>query len=183
MKTTLLALFISLISISANAQIAFVKGYIVNEKGDTVRGEVKINPKKEQDKYNKVFFKDESGMQKNLKPNKVKAYGFEKHNYITMDYEGEPKFYRALVRGEISLYKMMFEVTNMNATSFDGEYFIIRSDEKKMVTVKEGKFKKQLQEMMSGAAGYASDYEGDKKLNEEKAVEVITKYNTRSGND
>jgi len=179
MKNTLLALFVSLITFCANAQIAFVKGYVVNEKGDTLKGEVKINPKKEQDNYNKVFFKDESGTQKNYKPNKVKAYGFDKQNYITMDYEGEPKFYKALVRGEISLYKMMFEVTNMNATSFDGEYYIMHKDDKKMTPVKEGKFKKQLQDMMSGAAGYANDYEGDKKLNEEKAVEVINNYNNR----
>ena len=72
MKNTLLALFLSLITFSANAQIAFVKGYIINEKGDTVKGEVKINPKKEQDNYSKVFFKDESGTQKNYKANKVK---------------------------------------------------------------------------------------------------------------
>ncbi len=179
MKATLLAFFLSFITISTNAQITFVKGYIVNEKGDTVKGEVKINPKKEQDNYNKVFFKDEGGMQKNYKPNKVKAYGFDKQNYIAMDYEGELKFYKAIVRGEISLYKMMFEVTNMNATSYDGEYYIVRNDDKKMTTVKEGKFKRQLQEMMSGAAGYANDYEDEKKLNEEKAAEVINKYNNR----
>lgn len=180
MKNILLALFACLISFSANAQITFVKGYIVNEKGDTLKGEVKINPKKEQDNYNKVFFKGEDGTQKNYKANKVKAYGFDKQNYIAMEYEGEQKFYRVLARGEISLYKMMFEVVNMNATSWDGEYYLTRKDDKKMTTVKEGKFKKQLQEMMSGAAGYANEYDGDKKLDEEKAVEVITKYNNRS---
>ncbi|MBA2613248.1 MAG: hypothetical protein H0U95_14865 [Bacteroidetes bacterium] len=179
MKTALLALLISLTSFCANAQIGFVKGYIINEKGDTVKGELKINPKKEQDNYSKVFFKDDSGTQKNYKPNKVKAYGFGNQHYIAMDYEGELKFYKALARGEVSLYKMMFEVTNMNATSYDGEYYISRTDDKKMTPVKEGKFKKQLQEMMSGAAGYANDYDGDKKLNEEKAVEVINKYNNR----
>ncbi len=180
MRSTLLALFISLITISANAQITFVKGYIVNEKGDTLKGEVKINPKKEQDNYNKVFFKEESGTQKTYKANKVKAYGFDNQHYIAMEYEGEQKFYRVFVRGEISLYKMMFEVANMNAISWEGEYYIMHKDDKKMTTVKEGKFKKQLQDMMSGAAGYANEYEGDKKLNEEKAVEVITKYNNRS---
>ncbi|MBA3679668.1 MAG: hypothetical protein H0W73_00540 [Bacteroidetes bacterium] len=180
MKNTLTALLISLVTFCVNAQITFVKGYIVNEKGDTLKGEVKINPKKEQDNYSKVFFKEESGTQKNYKANKVKAYGFDNQHYIAMEYEGEQKFYRVLVRGEISLYKMMFEVANMNAISWEGEYYMMRKDDKKMTTVKEGKFKKQLQDMMSGAAGYANEYEGDKKLNEEKAVEVITKYNNRS---
>lgn len=67
----------------------------------------------------------------------------------------------------------------MNAVSFEGEYFITRKDDKKMTSVKEGKFKKQLQDMMSGASGFANDYEDDKKLNEEKAVEVISSYNNR----
>lgn len=180
MKNIFTVLLICFATFSATAQITFVKGYIVNEKGDTLRGEVKINPKKEKDNYNKVFFKDEGGTQRSYKPNKVKAYGFDNQHYIAMEYEGEQKFYRALVRGEISLYKMMFEVINMNAVSWDGEYYITRSDDKKMTAVKEGKFKKQLQEMMSGAAGYANEYDGDKNLDEEKAVEVITKYNNRS---
>ncbi len=179
MKNTVLAVLLNLLTFSLTSQIAFVKGYIVNEKGDTLKGEVKINPKKEQDNYSKVFFKEESGTQKNYKPNKVKAYGFENQNYVSMDYEGELKFYKALVRGEISMYKMMFEIVNMNATSYDGEYYITRQGDKKMTLVKEGKFKKQLQEMMSGASGYANEYEGDKKINEESAINAIKKYNER----
>jgi len=179
MKNTVLAVLLNLLTFSLTSQIAFVKGYIVNEKGDTLKGEVKINPKKEQDNYSKVFFKEESGTQKNYKPNKVKAYGFENQNYVSMDYEGELKFYKALVRGEISMYKMMFEIVNMNATSYDGEYYITRQGDKKMTLVKEGKFKKQLQDMMSGASGYANEYEGDKKINEESAISAIKKYNER----
>ena len=33
--------------------------------------------------------------------------------------------------------------------------------------------------MMSGAAGYVSDYEDSKTLDEAKAAEIINKYNTR----
>lgn len=182
MKNALLSLLLSLISITLTSQITFVKGYIVTEKGDTLKGEVKINPKKEQDNYSKVFLKEESGTQKNYKPNKVKAYGFENQHFISTDYEGEPKFYKILVRGEISLYKMMFEIVNMNSTSYEGEYYIIRKDDKKMTVVKEGKFKKQLQEMMSGASGYANEYEGEKKINEESAIKAISNFNNRKGN-
>lgn len=183
MKNSLLIALICIFSLPAIAQITFVKGYVLTETGDTIKGEVKINPKKEQDNYSKVFFKDATGTQKNYKPNKLKGYGFENQHFISMDYEGEPKFYKALVRGEISFYKMMFEVVNMNATSYDGEYFLTRKDDKKMSGVKEGKFKKQLQDMMSGASGYANEYEGDKKVNEESAVKAINNYNNRKGNE
>ena len=179
MKNTFIVLLLNLLTYSLTSQIAFVKGYIVNVKGDTVKGEVKINPKKEQDNYSKVFFKEESGTQKNYKPNKLKGYGFQDQNYTSMDYEGELKFYKVLISGEISMYKMMFEIVNMNATSYDGEYYITRQGDKKMTLVKEGKFKKQLQEMMSGASGFASEYEEDKKINEESATKAIKNYNER----
>jgi len=177
MKNTLLALILSLITFSANAQISFVKGYIINEKGDTVKGEVKINPKKEQDNYNKVFFKDESGTQKNYKANKIKAYGFENQNYIALDYDGEQKFYRVLAKGNVNFYKMMFEVVNMNATSFDGEYFVSHGESKKLTSVKEGKFKKQMAELMKDNTEFISSFEDEKKLNVEKAAEVVKQYN------
>ncbi|MDO9000460.1 MAG: hypothetical protein Q7W45_11890 [Bacteroidota bacterium] len=183
MKNYLFIVFICLHSFSSFSQIAFLKGYIVNDKGDTIRGEVKINPKKEQDNYSKVFFKEESGTQKSYKPNKVKAYGFDNQHFTALDYDGELKFYKVLVIGEISLYKMMFEVINMNAVSYAAEYFITRKEDKKMTSVKENKFKKQLQEMMSGAAGFANEYDGDKKINEESAIQVIKKYNNRTGNE
>lgn len=160
-----------------NAQISFVKGYIVNDKGDTLKGEVKVNPKKEQDNYNKVFFKDASGVQKNYKANKVKAYGFNNRNFVAMTLDEEPKFYEKLTDGAIILYKVAFEVTNMNETSFDFDYFLYKEGDKKLTDVKLGKFKKQLQEWMSGSAEFASDYKDEKKFNEPLAIEIITKYN------
>lgn len=180
MKNIALVLLFCLTTATTKAQISFIKGYIINEKQDTLKGEVKLNPKKEYDNYSKVFFKDESGTQKNYKANKLKGYGFENQHYMAMDYDGESKFYKALVQGEISLYKMMFEVVNMNATSYDSEYYLSRKSDKKLTPVKEGKFKKQIQDLMSGASGYANDYDGDKKLNEEKAIEIINKYNNRT---
>lgn len=161
------------------SQITFVKGYIVNDKGDTLEGEVKVNPKKEQDNHNKVFFKDAQGVQKNYKPNKVKAYGYENNHYIAMDLDGEEKYFKAIARGEISLYKMIFEEVKMNESTFVPEYFLIKKGDKKMTDVKVSKFKKQLGEMMSGSAGYVSDYEDSKTLDEAKAAEVINKYNNR----
>lgn len=179
MKKLLMVAIIGMCATSLNAQITFVKGYIVNEKGDTLKGEVKVNPKKEQDNHNKVFFKDAQGVQKNYKPNKVKAYGYENNHYIAMDLGGEEKYYKAIARGEISLYKMIFEEIKMNESSFEAEYFLMKKGDKKMTDVKVSKFKKQLGEMMSGAAGYVSDYEDSKTLDEAKAAEVITKYNNR----
>ncbi|MBS1651954.1 MAG: hypothetical protein JSU07_08100 [Bacteroidetes bacterium] len=161
------------------AQQQFVPGYIVTEKSDTLKGDIKLNSKKEQDLYNKIIFKDTQGIQKTYKPNKVKAYGFDKTHFETKEFGGEKFFFKVIAQGEISMYKLIVEEVRMNASSFSPEYFLIREGDKKMTDVKPAKLKKQLQEMMSGAASYASDYEGDKNIDEVSAANVITKYNNR----
>jgi NADPH:quinone reductase-like Zn-dependent oxidoreductase len=57
--------------------------------------------------------------------------------------------------------------------------FLQKKGDKKMIDVKQNKFKKQLGELMSGSAGFVSDYEDSKTLDEAKAAEVINKYNNR----
>lgn len=163
--------------VSAFSQVTFVKGYLINEKGDTLHGEIKVNPKKEHENHQKVFFKDASGTQKNYKPNKVKGYGYDNNNYVSITQNDEAMFYKRLTNGDIMLFKSAFEVVNMNASSFDYEYYLFRNGDKKLTEVKPSKFKKQLQEWMSGAAAFADEYEESKKFNEESAIVAINKYN------
>lgn len=177
MKKCVLLLIAAFLSLSCLSQVTFEKGYLINAKGDTLRGEVKINPKKEYDNHNKVFFKDDSGTQKNYKPNKVKGYGYNDNHFVSVNVDDEPKFLKRLVNGPIVFYKSAFEVVKMNEVSFDYEYFLFKDGDKKLTEVKEAKFKKQLQEWMSGAAGFANDFKDEKKFNEASAVEVINKYN------
>lgn len=179
MKYSLLTLFIGYISFHASAQkVTFEKGYLVNEKGDTIRGEIKFNPKKEQDCYSKLVFKDENGVLKNYKPGKASAYGFSDQHFVTRDFEGEPRFLKVLVTGEINLYKMMFEEISMNQPVVGGEYFISRhADEKKMTFVKEGKFKKQMTDWMKDNAEFINNYQDEKEFKEANAVDVIKQYN------
>lgn len=178
MKALIITLsFYLAVVLPAHSQIAFVKGYLINDKGDTLKGEVKVNPKKEYDNHNKVFFKDASGVQKNYKPAKVKGYGYDNNHYVSITQDDEPLFYLRLAAGNISLYKASFETVNMNEVSHDFEYYLMREGDKKLTPVKEGKFKKQIQEWMSGAAGFASEYPDDKKFNVQAAIDVINKYN------
>jgi hypothetical protein len=178
MKQLYLALITGLFAFSGVAQNSFVKGYLINDKGDTLRGEVKYNPKKEQDCYNKVYFKDANGVVKNYKPKKAKGYGFNDQNFVAMDFESELKFYRVLVYGEINLYRMAYEEIRMNQEVLGGEYFIAHKDAAtKLTSVKEGKFKKQMLEWMKDNPEFINEY-NDKDFNAENAAEVIRKYNT-----
>ena len=112
------------------------------------KGEVKINPKKEFDNYSKVFFKDASGVQKNYKPDKVKGYGFDNKHFVTSKYEGEPTFYKVLSHGHIMLFEMMYETQQMNEISQKTEYYLAKKEDTEYSKLKEGKFKKQLGELM-----------------------------------
>ena len=177
MKYGLLYLFVCFCFSYGHTQGGFVKAYIVNEKGDTLKGEAKPNPKKEIDSYNKIFFKDQSGVQKNYKPNKIKAYGCNNEHFVSLDSEGEMKFFKVLSRGEINFYKLGFEGLRMNNVVFEVEYYISRPNSKDLVTVKEGKFKKQLTEWMKDNTEFINSYGDDKKFDPDKAIEIITQYN------
>ncbi len=177
MKKALLTFLIAFFAAFLNAQVTFVKGYLIPDKGDTLKGEVKINPKKEHENSNKVFFKDGTGVQKNYKPNKVKGYGYDKSHYVAIPHDGETKFYKRLSNGNILFYKVAFEITNMNETSFDFDYFLFKEGDKKLTTAKQNKFKKQLQEWMVGNADFASAFEDAKIFNQQSAIDAINKYN------
>jgi hypothetical protein len=159
------------------SQITFVKGYIVSMAGDTLKGEVKINPKKEIDNYNKAYFKDASGVQKNYKPDKVKGYGFEGKHFIASKFEGEPTFYKVLSRGQIMLYEVMFEMQQMNEISVKNEYYLAKKTDTEYSKLKEKKFKKQLEEYMKDNPEILTSADDDKKFEIEKVVELVNQYN------
>jgi hypothetical protein len=159
------------------SQIKFVPGYIINDKGDTLKGEVKFNPKKEHDNYTRVTFKDVSGAQKNHKPAKIKGYGFDNRHFVSVKNNDEDMFFQRLTEGYITFYKAAFEVIVMNETSFDFEYYVVKEGDKKYTEVKENKFKKQMSDWMKDNPEYITDFKDEKKLNKEAAIEAINRYN------
>ncbi len=160
-----------------------VKGYIINEKGDTLKGEIKINTKKEHEAYNKVFFKDATGAQKNYKPEKARGYGYEGKRFISIEWAGEFNFYLLLAEGNINFYKVMAETVRMNESVYEEEYFVKKEGDKEISAIKKSKFKKLLTDLMKDEPEIAASYGDEKEFNAEKACEVIRQYNTRkSGN-
>jgi hypothetical protein len=178
MKRTCLIAAFSLIFSGAFAQITFVKGYVIQASGDTMKGEIKINPKKEFDCYYKVFFRDPSGVQKNYKPEKVKGYGFNGKDFLTSKYEGEPAFYKVLTRGHIMLFEIMYETMQMNEISYKNEYYVAKKEDKEYERLKTNKLKKQLGEMMKDNPDMVENI--DEKFEIEKVVDVVNQYNTWS---
>ena len=168
---------LGLLGFFAQAQTIYEKGYLVNEKGDTIKGDVKLNLKKEFEVYSKVAFRDEKGIQKTHKPEKVSAYGFKDRNFVKMDYGNELLYYEVLAKGDITFYKLVFEAMYMNQIVNETEYFASKTGNKKVLTVKSSKFKKFMSDWMEDNLEFINAYEENKKLDETKAIEIINQYN------
>ena|SRR5436190_7500322 len=177
-KHPLVILLFCLLASKVEAQAGFVKAYIITEKGDTIRGDAKPNPKKEIEAYERIYFKDANGVQKNYRPSKIRGYGINEDHFISLDNDGEPRFYKVLARGAVNLYMIMFEAVNMNEVSMEPEYYLAKSDNKKLVVIKQAKFKKQATDWMKDNMEFLNAYPDDKKFDQEKAIEVINQYNS-----
>lgn len=160
------------------AQANFVKGYYVDLKGDTVRGEAKVNPKKEIDNHYKIMFRDEKGAQRSQKPGKIKAYGYQDSvHYVSMPFNGEPLFFKVLTRGEIGLYKFIYEGLRMNKPVNETEYYITVPGKKEPLLVKEKKFKKQMADWMEDNPSLLESYGEPGEFDTGRAIDLINKYN------
>ena len=131
------------------------------------------------DIYTKVAFRDEKGIQKNYKPEKVLAYGFKDRNFTKMSYGSDDMYYEVICRGEITFYKLVFEALYANRVEFETEYFIQRTGSKKIQSFKVSKFKKVMTEWMADYPEPINAYHDaeDKKFDEAAAKKVIQDYN------
>ena len=150
---------------------------MINMTGDTLKGEVKMNPKKEFDNFTKVNFKDASGVQKNYKPDKVKGYGFDNKHFIASKLDGEPTFYKVLSKGSLMLFEVMIEVQQMNEISTKTEYYFAKANENEYTKLKENKFKKQFGEVMKDNPDILANADEGKKFEIEKIVQIVNQYN------
>ncbi|MGE0566302.1 MAG: hypothetical protein AB7O73_00010 [Bacteroidia bacterium] len=176
MKVLFFSLALSL-SFGLKSQINYVNGYVVTLEGDTLKGEIKVNPKKDYDKFKRAGFKSKDGAQKNYKPNKIKAYGVEGRNFISWKLDDEDVFLERLTDGHITLLKAAFEAIVMNETNHVYEYYLLIEGEKKLQDINVKKFSKQLTKIMEGSESIAEKYEDGKELNESSAIEVINQFN------
>ncbi len=182
MRKTILLFFCICLMDAVWSQNTFVKGYMINEKGDTLKGEVKLNPKKEIEQYTKLTFKEATGAQKNYKPAKVRGYGFDQNHFVVMeDSEHETKFAKVLTTGPIGFYKLGFEGLKMNTVVLEYEYYLTSAENNDKELVKENKYKRQLNEWMRDNVSFL-EANTDKKFDEQKVLEIINQYNAWKAN-
>jgi hypothetical protein len=170
------------ISTSIFGQLNFYEGYIITENGDTLKGEIKANPKKEVPLYAKVMFKDNQGFSKTYKADKIKGFGYfnttkqKWHNFISIK-DDEPKFYKMAIHYPVKIFEYQFEDMQMGEFFTAKEYYIQQND--KFVKLKSKKLKKQLSEYIDNT-DVLNEIEKMDEIDIDKLTTLLERYYNKS---
>lgn len=159
------------------AQTKYRKGYVITWKGDTLKGEIESNPKKENDCYRKVKFRAGAGMPlKGFTPERLKEYGMDSLIFIYRKIEDEDVFIKQILFGKIKLYEGRTELLEGTKSTFEPDYFYLKGDEAIVVQDKPTKFKKQMIALMADNAELIKLIE-EEKYNYGNVIELFKAYN------
>jgi arginine deiminase len=177
---TLLLLLVSGLFINARAEYVWKTGYVVLVSGDTVKGEVRYNTKKEIDLFSKVQIKLSETEKKSYNPAKVKSYSYEDVTFVTRKIGGELAFVKVLTAGRINIFEFQYEIQRGSEINVETEYFIENttkaSDEPQKL--KTAKFKKIAAELMADHTELVERIEAeDKKYELSDCINVAEEYN------
>lgn len=163
------------------AQATFYPGYIILLTGDTLKGEIKMNPKKDLDLYSRVTFKKGNEAPKVYKANKIKEYKVDDLVFVSRNIDGEQVFIKRISSGAVTLYESKFEVMQMNEIKQKVDYYMEKGGETGPVKIKSGKFKKQVADAMADNEEIVKALE-ENKYEYDNIVEVFDEYNNVSKN-
>lgn len=166
---------------NASAQAKYYTGYVIMLNGDTLKGEVKKNPKRDYDNFAKAAYrKKEGGEIKTFNPTKIKEYCVDGIIFVSRNVEGEQVFVKRLSKGVVNLYESQIEVLQMNDIKVKSDYYMEKAAGE-FVKVKSGKFKKQVLEIMADNEEIVKALE-DKKYEYANIVELFNAYNKSASN-
>lgn len=101
-------------------------GYYVGSKGDTVRGEIQVNPEDVTELYHKFSFKPaKGGKLMQVDPKKARAYGFNNRHFVMVPVDGEDVYLERLVTGKLNFFE--FKRNGKNEQGYEtvlADYFI-----------------------------------------------------------
>ena len=166
---------------TASAQVKYMPGYVIMLNGDTLKGEVKENPKHEFDNFTKASYRKKEGSEiKSFTPAKIKECCVDGITFVSRNVDGEQVFVKRLSKGAVNLYEAQIEVMQMNEIRVKSDYYMEKAGGE-FVKVKSSKFKKQMSDAMSDNQEIVKALE-DKKYDYENIVEVVNAYNKTASN-
>lgn len=180
-KTVGLLSLLLLCSVSVFAQSDLIEGYVITLKDDTLRGNIKLNPKKELEIFEKVTLIISETEKKTFKPNKIKSYHIDKAHFVSRQLDDEMAFFKVLSSGKLILleYQYYWEKPSKEVI-VKSEYYVEKRGEIKAIKIKQGsKYKKQLAEIMADNEELIKSFD-DKDFDPVDMVEIFNQYNAEA---
>ena len=94
---------------------------------DTIKGEVKMNPKKQYDNYTKVAYRKKEGNEiKTFGPKKIKGYLVDSSLFLSRVVDNEPVFVKRLSVGDSIgyLYELQVQFDQLNEMKVESDYYV-----------------------------------------------------------
>ena len=152
-------------------------GYVITNAGDTVKGTVRVNDKKEFELYRKVTLKLSETEKKMYNPAKIKEYVVDGQRFVVRKIDEENVFVKVISEGAVNLYQHQFEYYHGEEVRYDTEFYVEK--DKKSSKIKGNKFKKLVAEIMADNAELVKKVqESESKYEGDAIVEVVNEYNT-----
>jgi len=163
------------------AQAKYFPGYVIMLTGDTLKGELKKNPKRDFDNFAKAAYRKKDGGEiKTFNPTKIKEYCVDGVVFVSLNVGGDQVFVKRLSKGTVNLYESQIEVLQMNDIKVKSDYYM-EKEAGEFVKIKSGKFKKQVEEVMSDNEEIVKAL-ADKKYEYDNIVELFNAYNKSASN-
>ncbi len=104
----------------------YSKGYYLNQKNDTVRGEIQNNMDNEWDYHTFFMFRAKGGAKgAEMTPKKTKGYGFDNNHYTLLKMDQSDVYIKYLEQGRLNLMEWKYPGTGDDAGKTMSVYFII----------------------------------------------------------
>ncbi len=163
---------------SLQAETVYKSGYVILISGDSVKGDIRINTKKELPLFQKVALKQGEAT-KTYKPEQVKEFGFESTQFVARKIDGEMQFVKVISAGRINLYEWQYELQRGPDVVVESEYYIEKTGSAEISKAKSGKFKKSVAELMADNTELVTRVQNDdKKYDIAEMKQVCDEYNT-----
>jgi hypothetical protein len=124
------------------------QGYVVTNKGDTLKGEIIERDKKtglrfEGDKIKLIISPTEK---KSYSPGKIKMYYNGENVFESVEYKSEEfAFMQVVDKGELTLYQLDLERDKKGEIEvYETQYYVKKTTEKAAIRIKENNFKKDI---------------------------------------
>ena len=180
-RVAMIALF-AFAMVDLSAQSTYTSGYIITNAGDTLKGQIKSNPKNDIGLYDAVTFQTNPNDKKSYRANKIKEFAFDGVVFVARMIDDKPVFVKRLSGGAVNLYQYKSEQFFMNNIHTYVDYYMEKVGNTALIQIKESKFKKQLSEVMADDATLIKDLH-DKKYDYDKIVDIFEQYNkNKEGN-